>query len=104
EAQGILEGKIAQLESLLATARVISPSQIDTSKVSILTKVTITNLHTKKQLTYQLVSEKEANLKAQKISINSPIGQGLLGKTIGEEVEINIPAGILKFKIDNISI
>ncbi|MGL6022116.1 MAG: transcription elongation factor GreA [Chitinophagaceae bacterium] len=104
EAQGILEAKIAQLESLLAAARVISPSQIDTSKVSILTKVTITNLHTKKQLTYQLVSEKEANLKAQKISINSPIGQGLLGKTIGEEVEINIPAGILKFKIDNISI
>lgn len=104
EAQGILESKIAQLESLLASSRVIDTSQIDTSKVSILTKVTITNTATKKQITYQLVSEKEADLKAQKISINSPIGQGLLGKKVGEEVEIAIPAGKLKFKIDNISI
>lgn len=104
EAQGILESKIAQLESIVASSRVIDASQIDTSKASILTKVTITNLSTKKQLTYQLVSEKEADLKVQKISINSPIGKGLLGRKVGEEVEIIIPAGKLKFKIDNISI
>ncbi|MCX8018876.1 MAG: transcription elongation factor GreA [Chitinophagaceae bacterium] len=104
EAQGILEAKIAALESAIANARVIDESSIDTSKVSIFTKVKLTNLNTKKQVTYQLVSEKEADLKAGKISINSPIGKGILGKTVGETAEVQAPAGILKFRIEEISI
>ena len=76
----------------------------DTSKVSILTKVTLTNLVTKKQVTYQIVSEKEADLKLGKISVTSPIGRGLLGKAIGETTEVQVPAGMLKFKIENITL
>ena len=102
EAQGILEAKIKQLESIIATARIVDENTIDTSKVSILTKVTLTNLNTKKQLTYQIVSEKEADLKLGKISNTSPIGQGLMGKTIGEVAEVKVPAGIVKFHIDKI--
>lgn len=103
EAQGLLEAKIKQLEGVLATARIVDESEIDTSKVSILTKVTLTNLNTKKQVTYQIVSEKEADLKQQKISASSPIGNGLLGKSVGEIAEIKVPAGMIKFKIENIT-
>jgi transcription elongation factor GreA len=104
EAQGMLEAKIQRLEGDLANARVIDEGNIDTSKVSILTKVTVTNLNTKKQATYHLVSEKEADLKQSKISITSPIGKGLLGKQIGDVTEVQVPAGILKFKVENITV
>ena len=103
EAQGLLEAKIKQLEGIIATARIVDENNIDTSKVSILTKVTLTNLGTKKQVTYQIVSEKEANLKLGKISASSPIGRGLLGKTVGESAEIHVPAGIINLKIENIT-
>jgi transcription elongation factor GreA len=103
EAQGMLEAKIKQLEGIIATARILDEAAIDTSKVSILTKVTLTNLATKKQVTYQLVSEKEADLKLQKISAASPIGKGLLGKSVGNVAEINAPAGVIKFRIENIT-
>ena len=104
EAQGHLEAKIAQLEGQIATARIVDESTIDTSKVTILTKVKVTNLATKKQVTYQIVSEKEADLKAGKISVTSPIGKGLLGKEVGDVAEVTAPAGVLKFKIEDISI
>ncbi len=103
EAQGMLEAKIKQLEGVIATARIVDESTIDTSKVSILTKVTLTNLGTKKKVTYQIVSEKEADLKAGKISVTSPIGKGLLGKVPGDEVEVIVPAGVLKFRIEEIT-
>jgi len=104
EAQGLLEAKISRMEAELATARILDASTIDTSKVSILTKVTITNKATKKSMTYQIVSEKEADLKLQKISVTSPIGKGLLGKKVGEEAEIQAPNGKIVFTIENISI
>ncbi|TAL43733.1 MAG: transcription elongation factor GreA [Chitinophagaceae bacterium] len=104
ESQGLLEAKIAQMEGILANTRVIDETTIDTSKVSVLTKVTMTNLNTKKQVTYQVVSENEADLKAGKISITSPIGKGLLGKKVGDIAEVQAPAGILKFQIENITI
>jgi transcription elongation factor GreA len=104
EAQGLLEAKIAQLEGQLAQARIVDISTIDTSKVSILTKVTITNIATKKTVTYQIVGEKEADLKSGKISVNSPIGKGLLGKTVGEVAEVQAPTGLIKFKVENIAI
>jgi transcription elongation factor GreA len=104
EAQGLLEAKIAALEGQIATARIVDESTIDTSKVTILTKVKLTNLSTKKQVTYQIVSEKEADLKAGKISSTSPIGKGLLGKQIGEVAEVNAPAGILKFRVEDITV
>jgi transcription elongation factor GreA len=103
EAQGMLEAKIAALEGALSQVRVLDENSIDTSKVSILTKVTMTNLKTKKQVTYQIVSEQEADLKAGKISVTSPIGQGVLGKAVGETAEVIAPAGKLQFKIDDIS-
>ena len=104
EAQGHLEDKLKQLENAIATSRIVSEDEIDTSKVSILTKVTITNLGLKKTVTYKLVSESEANIKEQKISISSPIGKGLLGKVVGDVAEIQTPGGLMKFKIDAISI
>ena len=104
EAQGMLEAKIAALDGQVASARIVDESTIDTSKVSILTKVKLTNLNTKKQVTYQIVSETEADLKAGKISVTSPIGKGLLGKQIGEVAEVTAPAGLLKFKVEDISI
>ncbi|MGZ5135501.1 MAG: transcription elongation factor GreA [Flavitalea sp.] len=103
ENQGILEARIKKLEGDLANARILDADNVDTSKVSILTKVTITNLNTKKQLTYQIVSEKEADLKLNKISITSPIGKGLMGKVIGDVAEVQAPAGVMKFKVENIS-
>ncbi|HTQ28954.1 MAG TPA: transcription elongation factor GreA [Puia sp.] len=104
EAQGLLEAKIQKLEGELANARIIEEGSIDTSKVSILTKVTVTNLNNKKQVTYHLVSEKEADLKLGKISVTSPIGKGLLGKQVGEVAEVQVPAGLLKFKVENITV
>jgi transcription elongation factor GreA len=104
ETQGMLEAKIAMLENQLANARIIDETNIDTSKVSILTKVTLTNIDTKKQVTYQIVSEKEADLKAGKISFTSPIGKGVLGKPVGSTVEVQAPAGIIKFKIEKITV
>lgn len=104
EAQGLLEAKIQKLESDLANARIIDQGNIDTSKVSILTKVTVTNLKDKKQTTYYLVSEKEADLKQGKISVTSPIGKGLLGRQIGDIAEVKVPAGTLQFKVENITV
>jgi transcription elongation factor GreA len=103
EAQGLLEAKIQRLEAELVNARVMDDSTIDTSKASILTKVTVTNLNSEKQTTYYLVSEKEADLKLGKISVTSPIGKGLLGKKVGEVAEVKVPAGVLKFKVENIT-
>ncbi len=99
EAQGLLEAKIKYLEGVMANARILDESSIDASRVSILTRVTLTNLATKKTVTYQIVSENEANLKEGKISVTSPIGSGLLGKVIGDIAEVTVPAGVLKFKI-----
>jgi transcription elongation factor GreA len=104
EAQGLLESRIRKFESEMATARILDATNIDTSKVTILTKVTITNLATSKTVTYQIVSEKEADLKASKISITSPIGKGLMGKKEGEVAEIQAPNGRISFKIEKISI
>lgn len=104
EAQGYHEAKIAHLESAIVTARIIDAKDIDTSKVSILSKVKITNLATKKSVEYQLVSEQEADLKLGKISVTSPIGKGLLGKKKGETAEIHAPNGTMKFKVNSISI
>jgi len=103
EAQGILESKIASLEGSLATIRVLDESNIDTSKVSILTKVTLTNVNTNKQVTYKIVSEKEADLKAGKISVTSPIGKGILGKVVGDTAEVVAPAGTIQFRIEKIT-
>ena len=99
EAQGMLEAKIKQHESAISNAKIVDTSTIDTSKVTILTKVTITNQATKKTVTYHLVGEKEADLKAGKISASSPIGKGLLGKKVGEIAEITVPNGTLKFEV-----
>ena len=104
EAQGMLEAKIKQLEGVLANARILDESNIDTSKVSILTKVTLTNMNTKKQVTYKIVSENEADLKLGKISVTSPIGNSLLGKVIGNVVDVIVPAGVLKFKVEKIEL
>ncbi|MDX1941202.1 MAG: transcription elongation factor GreA [Saprospiraceae bacterium] len=102
--QGLLELKINELEKILANARILDQSQLDTSKVTVFSKVTIKNKKTGKQLTYKLVSEQEADLKAQKISVNSPIGQGLLGKIIGEVALVTTPGGKMEFEIVDISI
>jgi len=104
EAQGILEAKMKLLESQLAIARIVDASTIDTSKVSIMTRVTITNMGTKKTVTYQIVGEKEADLKAGKISVGSPIGQGLLGKLKGDIAEVKAPTGVIKFRIEDITV
>jgi len=103
EAQGLLEAKIALLESQLAAVRVIDEALIDTSKVSILTRVTLTNLKTNKQITYQIVSDTEADLKAGKISVSSPIGKAILGKHPGEKADVQAPAGLITFQIDKIT-
>jgi transcription elongation factor GreA len=103
EAQGMLEARIAALEGVMANVRVLDISSIDTSKVSILTQVTLTNLKTNKQVVYKVVSEKEADLKAGKISVTSPIGKGILGKKVGETAEVQAPAGVLNFRIEAIT-
>lgn len=104
EAQGMLEAKIKQLEGMIANAKIVDTNSIDTSKVTILTKVTITNMANNKVLTYQIVGEKEADLKLGKISAGSPIGKGLMGKVRGDIAEIQVPTGLLTFRIDDITI
>lgn len=99
DAQGMLELKISKLEELIANARVIDQSNLDTSKISILSKVKIKNAANKMEVTYMLVPEEEANLKENKISVKSPIGQGLIGKKVGETAEIKAPSGMIKFEI-----
>ena len=103
EAQGLLELKIGKLKDLIFNARIIDESKMDASKVLLLSNVTIENIANKKQMNYLIVPEKEADLKLGKISVTSPIAKGLLGKTIGDEVEITVPAGKVMFKIINIS-
>ena len=99
EAQGLLEAKIADLQDLIFNARVLDESKIDTSKVLLYSTVKIKNTKTKTSMTYSIVPEKEADFKSGKISINSPIGQGLLGKKVGEVAEIMVPAGKMFFEI-----
>jgi len=99
DAQGMLELKIADLEKVLSTARVINESQLDNSKVTVLAKVKIRNTKNKAEMTYHLVSESESNLKEGKISVSSPIGSGLLGKKIGEFATVITPGGELQFEI-----
>lgn len=103
EAQGLLELKISKMEEILANARLIDESQLDSSKVLVLSKVKIKNLANNMNMEYQLVAESEANLREGKISVNSPIGKGLLGKSNGEIAEISVPSGKLKFEIISIS-
>ena len=102
EAQGMLEMKISKLEAVLSNARLIDESQLDLSKVLVLSKVTIKNLNNQMQLNYTLVAESEADLKSGKISVSSPIGKGLLGKKVGENAEVTVPSGTLKFEIISI--
>ncbi|MDR1720181.1 MAG: transcription elongation factor GreA [Dysgonamonadaceae bacterium] len=104
EAQGILESKIAQLKGLIANARLINESQISTDIVQILNKVKIRNLNNNQQMEYTLVAENEANLKEGKIAVNTPIGKGLLGKKVGDNVAITVPSGVISFEILEISI
>lgn len=99
EAQGMLEMKIAKMEELYANARLIDESQLDTSKVLVLSKVKMRNVANKMEITYTLVAESEADLKTGKISVTSPIGKGLLGKSVGEIAEITVPNGKLQFEI-----
>ena len=103
EAQGMLEMKIAKLEEMYASARVIDESQLDTDKVLALSIVKIKNLNTDKEMTFTLVAESEADIKKGKISVSSPIGSGLLGKKVGDVSEIKVPAGLVKFEILEIS-
>ena len=104
EAQGLLELKISQLKSSVANARVIDKSQIDTSEVKLLTKVTLKNTKNGATITYEIVPDSEADLKAKKIAVSTPIAQGLLGKKVGEIAEVKVPAGILPFEILDITI
>ena len=104
ETQGMLEAKIQQMEGILSNARILDAKDIDISKVSLLSRVTITNMATKKSVTYQVVGEKEADLKMGKISVTSPIGKGLFGKHVGEVAEVVAPNGKLKFKVENITL
>ena len=99
EAQGMLEMKIAKMEETLSGARVIDESQLDVSKVLVLSKVRIKNLTNSMEMNYTLVAESEADLKTGKISVNSPIGKGLLGKAVGEIADVTVPNGTLKFEI-----
>jgi len=103
EAQSHLETKIVKLENLLANARLIDESQVDLTKVFVLSKVKIKNLKTNAIVEYTLVSEKEANLAEKKISVDSPIGKGLLGKSVGDNVEVKVPAGLINFEVLEIS-
>jgi transcription elongation factor GreA len=104
EAQAHLENKINQLKLAIQDAKIVDVSRLSTDAVQILTKVEMTNLGNKSKMTYTIVSENEADLRAGKISIKTPIAQGLLGKKVGEEVEISIPRGTVKLRIDSISL
>lgn len=104
DAQGMLEAKIALLQSQIAGARLIDESKIDTSHVQIMNKVTIKNKNNNQTMVYTLVSEHEADLKSGKISIKTPIAKGLLGKRVGDSVEIKVPSGLMLFEIIDISL
>ena len=104
ERQGLLEAKISELKNLIASARIIDESKISTDEVQLLTKVTIRNVKTKAQMAYTIVTETEADLQAGKISISTPIAKGLLGHKVGDVVEVQVPAGKIKFEILNIEI
>lgn len=103
EAQSHLEAKIVQMQDLVANARLLDESKIDTSKVLLLSKVEFENVALKKKMTYEIVPENEANFKQGKISVTSPIAVGLLGKQVGDVAEVKVPAGIMKLKITKIS-
>ena len=102
EAQGMLEARISKLKNKFANARLIDDSEIDDSKVFILSTVKIKNIKNSMQMSYTLVAENEADIRAGKISVDSPIGKGLLGKEVGEIADINTPAGVMKFEIISI--
>ncbi|MBC7775846.1 MAG: transcription elongation factor GreA [Phycisphaerae bacterium] len=104
DAQGLLEAKISEMETVLSNARIIDESLLDDSKVAILSNVTIKNLKTGKEMTYKLVSETEADAKQMKISVTSPIGKGLLGKIRGDVAKVNTPGGALEFEVVEITI
>ncbi len=104
EAQGLLELKISKLEEILGNSRVIDPSKLDISKVGILSKVRVLNKKVNKEVTYTIVAEKEADLKKGKISIQSPIGKGLMGKKVGEVADVTVPAGVIPFEILEITV
>jgi transcription elongation factor GreA len=104
EAQGLLEAKIAKLEDMVANARIIDESKIDTSKVQILNKVKIKNTKNNQQVEYMLVSESESDIKNGKISVATPIARGLLGKKVGDVVDIKVPSGMMSFEILEISL
>ena len=104
EAQGMLELKISKLEDLVAHSRVLDESKIDTSSVRILNRVKIRNKSNNNVMEYQIVPESEANLKLGKIAVNSPIAQGLIGKKVGDKVQIKVPSGVIHFEIIAISI
>jgi transcription elongation factor GreA len=104
DAQGMLEAKIAALQAQIASARVIDSSKIDTDTVQIMNKVTIKNKKNNSTMSYTIVSEHEADLKNGKISVNTPIAQGLLGKKKGDTVEIKVPSGVMSFEIVNIEL
>ncbi|MDP4209581.1 MAG: transcription elongation factor GreA [Bacteroidota bacterium] len=103
EAQGMLEARIAKLEGIVANSRIIDESRIDTSKVQILNRVKIKNLKTNAVMEYMLVAEQEANLKEGKLSVSTPIAKGLIGKKLGDVVEIHVPSGKMQFEIMEIS-
>ncbi len=103
EAQGLLEAKISKLRNTLANARLVDDSKIDNSKVYILSTVKIRNTKNNAEVSYTLVAENEANLALKKISVDSPIGKGLLGKAIGDIAEVQVPAGIIPFEILDIT-
>jgi transcription elongation factor GreA len=103
EAQGLLEAKISKLESALSNARILDEAGLDNSKALILSKVKIKNVDNGMELNYTLVAENEADLKEKKISVDSPIGKGLLGKSVGDIADIQVPSGIMKFEILEIS-
>lgn len=104
DAQGLLEMKINEMEKIMANARVLDESKLDTSTVSVFTNVRIKNVKNGKEVTYKLVSESEANIKAKKISVNSPVGKGLLGKKVGEIATVVTPRGNIDFEVMDISI
>lgn len=104
EAQGLLEMKIAQLKDLVANARIIDNSQLNTETIQILNKVKIRNVKNGAEMVYMIVSESEANLKEGKIAVNTPIAQGLLGKGVGDKVEIKVPSGLMTFEVVDIMI
>ena len=104
DAQGLLEMKISKLENVVGNARVIDESSVDTSKVSILSKVKLKNAKTGTSTLYQLVSEEEADIKSNKISVKSPIGKGLLGKKVGETAKIKVPAGEINLTVLDITL